>query len=179
MFLGTETIHLLWVEFLGFPLVGFAEGPGLEGAILPALFSLYVIVHDRKRWHTLSRCDSRLIIGMILASVVIGASSGYWTALGYHAFALGILVWPVVALLSPNFRAWWAYPLTFFPYLAVDFLGAGSKSHWMGTFWFGIGGAGLEDGLFCTPLITLLAALVCAYLGSLLRHYGLLKMENC
>jgi len=173
-----KTVHLLWLEFQSWPIVVYSEGPGLIGSILPALFSLLIIVHDWRRWKALSHSAFPVLLGMMLASIVIGINSGYWTTMGYHFFNMGLIFWPCLALISPNFRAWWAYPLTFFPMLIVDFLGAGTKSHWVRYFWFGVGGAGFHDALFLDPATALICSLFCAALSARLRNIGILNSAN-
>ncbi len=172
-----STLHLLWLEFLAMPFIVYLGGQGLAGAILPALFSLFIITHDWKILARLSMPFHKLLIGGTLFCAVIGTSTGYWSTLGYHFLDAGLLLWPVIALLTPDFRAWWAYPLTFFPSLFVDVFGAGERGHWAGAFWFGVGGMGFHDGLFIGPATTLICALTCSALGYTLRQRGILHLE--
>lgn len=173
-----STVHLLWLEFQTFPIVVYAEGPGLSGAILPSLFSAFVVLHDWPLLKQLSVQWHKFLGGGALMCAVIGMSTGYWGGAGYHFLDAGLLLWPVIALLSPAFRAWWAYPLTFFPMLLVDVVGAGQYGHWMGDYWFGVGGNGFQDGLFIGPATTLICALTCSALGTALRQRGILHLET-
>ena len=173
-----STVHLLWLEFQSFPFVVYAEGPGLAGAILPAMVGAFILAHD---WTPLTRVSvpmRKLLVGGALFCAVMGMSTGYWSSVGYHFLDAGLILWPVIALLSPDFRAWWSYPLTFFPMLLVDVMGAGEYGHWTGNFWFGVGGMGFSDGLFIGPASALICALVCAALGSVLRQRGIFHLET-
>ncbi len=169
---------MLWLEFLGLPFMVYMDGQGLIGAILPALFGFFIITHDWKTITHQSKLFYKLVgVGVVLC-VTVGIGTGYWTTLGYHYLDAGLLFWPVVALIDDDFRPWWAYPLTFFPSLSVDVLGAGQHAGWAGNYWFGVGGAGFHDGLFIGPLTTLICALCCSLLGKYLQFQGYLYRES-
>lgn len=184
-----STVHLLWLEFQAQPLVVYLEGPSLYGAGLPFLVSLLILYRFpfipmtlfREAIQNVMRYGQNIgqqasedtfrqtIVGLFLGSVVIGAFTGYWTDLGYHFFDAGILVWPLLAFLSPAFHPLWAYPLTYFAMLFDDVWGAGQWGHWAGDFWFGVGGAGFHDGLFIGPATALILSIALASLSWMFR----------
>jgi len=172
-----STVRDLLLQVQSFPLLIYVEGPGLLGAVLPALISFLILFRYRNSVLFSQILSKNLLIGLIFASLAIGMESGYWTSVGYHFFDLGMIFWPMLALVSNNFPPALAYPLTYFPGLVVDFVGAGEHGHWAGCFWYGIGGAGLYDGLFQFPLTAFGAAAACAYLGKYFYKMGWLHQE--
>lgn len=193
-----STVYLLWLDFQAQPLVVYLEGPSLYGAGLPFLVSLLILyrfplvslgglreaIHNALqrlqhpgRFFEPSAKDpfKQTILGLFLCALVVGAYSGYWGPLGYHFLDAGILVWPLLAFLSPAFHPAWAYPLTYFAMLFDDVWGAGQWGHWAGDFWFGVGGDGFHDGLFVGPATALVLSLVLTFLAKKLRHWRLFQ----
>lgn len=193
-------MHYLWLVFQEQPLVVYLDGPGFYGAGIPLVGSLLILlwvfagdvdrIHKRVTGKNLSLFGKRiwgqhyqgathgfpakLVLGFFLTNIVIGHYSGYWTSVGYHFFDAGMIFWPILALLESRFPWMLAYPLTFIGMLADDVYAAGLYSHWTPNFWFGVGGAGLHDGLFIGPITTLALTLLFASVGSVLRRRGLI-----
>lgn len=200
-----HTVIYLWLLFQEQPLVVYLEGPGLYGAGIPLLVSLLILYrfplfslfhfyalreliqnvfqHPGRIFHRLPAVQDapqddpfkQIILGLFLGALVVGVYTGYWGPLGYHFLDAGLLVWPLLAFLSPAFHPAWAYPLTYFAMLFDDVWGAGQWGHWAGDFWFGVGGEGFHDGLFVGPATALVLSLALALLASKFRRWRLFQ----
>jgi hypothetical protein len=162
-------LHLEWLRFLALPIsVYLFNIMTIEGAILPALISMGLLL---KYWRQAK--DQQILLGFLLFAVTMGLFTQYWGVLGLHLFTGGFVIWPVLALLLGDRLPWpLAYPLAFIGTLLPDLYGAGMAANWSSGWFFGVGGAGFQDGLFIVPMETLLAAMVMHYLGSFLRKRG-------
>ena len=141
----------------------------LEGAVLPGIISITLsILYIRKIK------DKQLIVGFLLFAWTIGISLEKWGITGLHIFTGSIILWPLLVFLLGDRFPWpLTYPLAFFSTLIPDLYGAGTASHWQTGWFFGVGGAGFQDGLFLIPLKTVLASAVLSLLQKWLRRQGL------
>lgn len=122
----------------------------LVGSVVPLLISTFLSL---KYWRQVK--DQRIIIGFLLFAVTIGIYTQYWGDLGLHIFTGSIIIWPVISFLLGDRFPWpMAYPLAFISTLIPDLYGAGMAANWTGGWFFGVGGAGFQDGLFLAPLET-------------------------
>ena len=168
-------LHLQWLWFLSAPIPNYLSSTAvLEGAILPALISAGLLL---KYSHQVK--DQQIVLGFLLFAVTMGLFTQYWGALGLHLFTGGFVIWPVLILLLGDRFPWpMAYPLTFIGTLIPDLYGAGMAAGWHQGWFFGVGGAGLQDALFLVPLETLIASAVLNKFGELMRKNGYFKSEN-
>lgn len=188
-----STLHYFWLVFQEQPLVVYLEGPSLYGAGIPFAVSLLVLlwvfardvlkIHNKTR-NTLilnlyaytpktSEIPLKLLLGFFLANIAIGHYSGYWTDLGYHFLDTSVIFWPVLVLLDKRIPTLLVYPLTFFGMLADDVFAAGQYGHWAGNYWFGVGGAGFNDGLFVGPLTALSLSVLMFFVRYVMGKYDI------
>ncbi|MHB1266563.1 MAG: hypothetical protein ACYCY2_03045 [Acidithiobacillus ferriphilus] len=162
-------LHLQWLWFLSTPVPNYLSSTAvLKGAILPFIISTGLIL---KYWKQVK--DKQIIFGFLLFSVIMGLFTQYWGVTGLHLFTGGFIIWPVLILLLGDRLPWpLAYPLTFIGTLLPDLYGAGMASNWSNGWFFGVGGAGLQDALFLVPLETLMAAAVLNKFGVLMHRRG-------
>ena len=162
-------LHLEWLQFLALPIsVYLFNVRTIEGAILPALVSTGLLL---KYWRQVK--DQQIIVGFLLFAVIMGLFTQYWGITGLHLFTGGFVIWPVLVLLLGDRFPWpLAYPLTFIGTLIPDIYGAGMAAGWSSGWFFGVGGAGFQDGLFLVPLETLIAAAVLNKFGMFMRKRG-------
>ncbi|WP_254892704.1 hypothetical protein [Acidithiobacillus thiooxidans] len=172
-------IHLVWWNkmayslFLSFlaplPNIHFSYSWALIGTVLlPSLISIGLLL---KYWRQVK--DQQIIIGFLLFAVTISLFTQYWGITGLHLFTGGFVIWPVLVFLLGDRLPWpMAYPLAFVGTLLPDLYGAGMMNHWTGRWFFGVGGAGFQDGLFLVPLETLIAAALLHHIGIYLRKRG-------
>jgi len=139
-----------------------------ESIILAALISTGLLL---KYWRQVK--DQQIIVGFLLFAVIMGLFTQYWGITGLHLFTGGFVIWPLLVLLLGDRFPWpLAYPLTFIGTLIPDIYGAGMVANWSSGWFFGVGGAGFQDGLFLVPLETLIAAAVLNKFGMFMRKRG-------
>jgi len=162
-------LHLEWFWFLATPVPNYLSSNAvLESAILPTLISIWLLL---KCWRQVK--DQQIIVGFLLFAVTMGLFTQYWGAVGLHLFTGCFVIWPILVLLLGDRFPWpLAYPLTFMGTLLPDLYGAGMAANWTGGWYFGVGGAGFQDGLFLFPLETVIAAAMMYYFGIFMRKYG-------
>ncbi|WP_226854496.1 hypothetical protein [Acidithiobacillus ferriphilus] len=162
-------LRLEWLSFIALPITNYLLNPlTLEGAVLPTLISTGLLL---KYWRQVK--DQRIIIGFLFFAVTMGLFMQYWGITGLHLFTGGFVIWPVLVLLLGDRFPWpLAYPLTFIGTLIPDLYGAGMAANWSSGWFFGVGGAGFQDGVFLVPLETLIAAAVLNRFGILMRRRG-------
>ena len=162
-------LHLQWLWFLSTPVPNYLSSNAvLEGAILPALISIWLLM---KYWRQVK--DQQIIVGFLLFAVIMGLFTQYWGITGLHLFTGGFVIWPVLVLLLGDRFPWpLAYPLTFIGTLFPDLYGAGMSANWSSGWFFGVGGAGFRDGLFLVPLETLIVAAILNQFGIFMRKRG-------
>ncbi|AEM48094.1 hypothetical protein Acife_1973 [Acidithiobacillus ferrivorans SS3] len=162
-------MHLEYLRFHSLPLVIYLTDPrSLEGAVIPFLISIWLLL---KYWRQVK--DQQIILGFLLFAVTMGLFTQYWGITGLHLFTGGFVIWPVLVLLLGDRFPWpLAYPLTFIGTLIPDLYGAGIAADWQNGWFFGVGGAGFQDGVFLVPLETLIAAAVMNKFGMFMRRRG-------
>jgi uncharacterized membrane protein len=162
-------IRLEWLQFLVLPIsVYLFNIMTIEGIIIPALISTGLLL---KYWRQVK--DQQIIIGFLFFAVTMGLFTQYWGITGLHLFAGGFVIWPVLVLLLGDRFPWpLAYPMTFIGTLIPDLYGAGMAANWSSGWFFGVGGAGFQDGVFLVPLETLVAAAVLNRFGMFMRRRG-------
>lgn len=102
-----------------------------------------------------------------------------WGVLGLHVFTGSIIVWPLlVFLLGERFPWPLAYPLAFSSTVIPDLYGAGTAAQWKSGWFFGVGGAGFQDGLFLVPLKAVIAAFLLHHLGLHMKQKNLFHSEK-
>ena len=139
-----------------------------ESTILPTLISTGLLL---KYWRQVK--DQQIIVGFLLFAVIMGLFTQYWGITGLHLFTGGFVIWPILVLLLGDRFPWpLAYPLTFIGTLIPDIYGAGMVANWSSGWFFGVGGAGFQDGLFLVPLETMIAAAVLNKFGMFMRKRG-------
>ena len=139
-----------------------------ESIIFYTLLSTWLLL---KYWRQVK--DQRIILGFLLFAVTMGLFTQYWGITGLRLLTGGLVIWPVLALLLGDRLPWpLAYPLTFIGILIPDLYGAGMAADWSRGWFFGVGGAGFQDGLFLVPLETLIAAAVLNPFGTFMRKRG-------
>jgi len=162
-------IRLEWLQFLAIPIsVYLFNIMTIEGAIIPALLSIGILLKYCRQVK-----DLQIILGFLVVAVTMGLFTQYWGITGLHLFTGGLVIWPVLVLLMGDRFPWpLAYPLTFIGTLLPDVYGAGMAADWQNGWFFGVGGAGFQDGLFLVPMETLIAAAVLNRFGILMRKRG-------
>ncbi|MHB8115340.1 MAG: hypothetical protein ACYDCW_08715 [Acidithiobacillus ferrivorans] len=136
--------------------------------IIPTLISTGLLL---KYWRQVK--DQQIILGFLFFAVTMGLFAQYWGITGLHLFTGGVVIWPVLVLLLGDRFPWpLAYPLTFVGTLIPDLYGAGIAAGWQNDWFFGVGGAGFQDGMFLVPLEALMAAAVLNKFGILMRRRG-------
>ena len=165
-------IAWIFIEFLQFYhaiLALYLNGlRTLVGAVIPGLVSLGLFLKYVNQIK-----DHQTILGFLLFAVTMGLFTQYWSITGLHLLTGGLVIWPLLVLLMGDRFPWpLAYPLTFIGTLIPDIYGAGMAADWSGGWFFGIGGAGFQDGLFLVPLETLIAAAVLNPFGTFMRKRG-------
>lgn len=162
-------MHLQYLRFQSVPMVIYpTDTRNLKGAVIPFLISTGLLL---KYWRQVK--DQQIILGFLFFAVTMGLFTQYWGITGLHLFTAGLVIWPVLVLLLGDRFPWpLAYPLTFIGTLIPDLYGAGMAAEWAGGWFFGVGGAGFQDGLFLVPLETLIAAVVLSRFGMFLRKRG-------
>lgn len=177
----TAFAHLQWLYFLAWSPVVYLTGPGFYGAVIPAFLSLLLTVYLWKTGHTLLPSTGLIVCLMETLCILTGISFlSYWGNTGLHIFPLSEILWPLlmVALSQKDLHFLWTYPLSFASTLFVDVFQAGVHMHWTPGFWFGVGGAGFQDGVFMTPLTTLaLSTATLLVVRQIRTHYGVLLPE--
>jgi len=165
----TSWLHIEWLQFLALPIsVYLFNIMTIEGTIIPALISTGLLL---KYWRQFK--DQQIIVGFLLFAVTMGLFTQCWGAVGLHLFTGCFVIWPILVLLLGDHFPWpLAYPLTFMGTLLPDLYGAGMAANWTGGWYFGVGGAGFQDGLFLFPLETMIAAAIMYYFGIYMRKYG-------
>ncbi len=139
-----------------------------EPTILAALISTGLLL---KYWRQVK--DQQIIVGFLLFAVIMGLFTQYWGITGLHLFTGGFVIWPILVLLLGDRFPWpLAYPLTFIGTLIPDIYGAGMVANWSSGWFFGVGGAGFQDGIFLVPLETLIAAAALHKFGIFMRRRG-------
>lgn len=162
-------LHLAYLRLQAWPIVTYlSDARTQEGMVLPALISITLSIAYLRRIK-----DPDVILGFLLFAMTIGISTAYWGATGLHTFTANIILWPVLVFLLGDRLPWpMAYPLAFLGTLVPDLYEAGMSTHWSHVWFFGVGGAGWQDGLFWVPLKTLIAAAFLHKLGNTLRQHG-------
>lgn len=148
-------LHLLWLDFLSWSVVGYLEGPGFYGGAIPFVVSIFLFCMAIRKGKTAGRIFLWCVLVGWLLCVLIGFDVDHWSAIGLHIFPVQMVIWPTMAFLfrSP-LLVLLAYPLSFTSLLPVDVWCAGIEGHWQTGYWMGVGGAGLQDGLFLYPLLS-------------------------
>ncbi len=166
---GMAWLHLETLQFRSLPLVIYLTDPlSQEGAVIPFLISLILSSKYLRRIQ-----DRQIILGFLLFAITMGLFTQYWGITGLHLFTGGLMIWPVLVFLLGDRLPWpMTYPLAFIGTLIPDLYGAGMMNHWTGRWFFGVGGAGFQDGLFIVPLETVIAAALLHQLGNHLRKRG-------
>ena len=140
----------------------------IDGMVISAFISTGLLL---KYWRQVK--DQQIIVGFLLFAVIMGLFTQYWGITGLHLFTGGFVIWPLLVLLLGDRFPWpLAYPLTFIGTLIPDIYGAGMVANWSSGWFFGVGGAGFQDGLFLVPLETLIAAAVLNKFGMFMRKRG-------
>ncbi len=134
------------------------------GTGIPILVSVVLVLAFKKNIHI-----PTVAIVFFVLSLLADIFISHWSATGLHQLSIGVILWPLLALVVPRFSWPMAYPLTFTSNVLGDLWGAGWYFHFSGLWWAGIGGAGFYDGNFVNPLTALLCAGACHYLGIFLR----------
>ncbi|WP_414039281.1 hypothetical protein ACJU26_08620 [Acidithiobacillus sp. M4-SHS-6] len=162
-------LHLETLRFQAWPIVTYlSDARTQEGMVLPALISIALSIAYLRRIK-----DPDVILGFLLFAMTIGISTAYWGVTGLHTFTANIILWPVLVFLLGDRLPWpMVYPLAFLGTLVPDLYGAGMSTHWTNAWFFGVGGAGWQDGLFWVPLKTLMAAALLHHFGNTLRQHG-------
>lgn len=170
-------LQILWAKCS--PWWFFLNGPGLIGAVLPGLISLWIVQRDvRMRLRkpaTVHWPLIRLLLGFCGADIVLENALSFWTHGSLTLFPASEVVWPILALLlaPEDFPRLLAYPLTYLNALFVDLFQGGTHFHWNAPLWWiGVGGAGVRDGLFVTPLVALALTYAVGAIGVSLRRKG-------
>jgi hypothetical protein len=141
----------------------------LEGGVLPLVISGILL------WHYGPKVkDRRLVLGFFFAVLTFGVWWQRWGAIGLHVFSGSVIFWPVMVLLQGNHLPWpVVYPLAFLSTCIPDLYGAGTAANWSCHWFFGVGGAGLRDGLFVIPLEAMVFSAILNSLGNWIRKHGL------
>ncbi|WP_226859273.1 DUF1614 domain-containing protein, partial [Acidithiobacillus albertensis] len=141
-------LHLEYLQFRSLPMIIYLTDPlSQEGAVIPFLISLVLSLKYLRRIQ-----DQQIIMGFLLFAITMGLFTQYWGITGLHLFTGGLMIWPVLVFLLDDSLPWpMAYPLAFIGTLIPDLYGAGMMNHWTGRWFFGVGGAGFQDGLFLVP----------------------------
>ena len=162
-------LYIEYLRFLSTPIVVYVRDiRSLIGGVIPAFVSILV---TRKYGRQVK--DQQIIIGFLLFAVTTGMFTQYWGITGLHLFTGGVVIWPVLVLLLGDRFPWpLAYPLTFVGTLIPDLYGAGIAADWQNGWFFGVGGAGFQDGMFLVPLEALIAAAVLNKFGMFMRRRG-------
>jgi len=139
-----------------------------ESTILPALISMGLLLKYGRQVK-----DQQIILGFLFFAVTMGLFAQYWGITGLHLFTGGFVIWPILVLLLGDRFPWpLAYPLTFVGTLIPDLYGAGIAAGWQNDWFFGVGGADFQDGMFLVPLEALMAAAALNKFGILMRRRG-------
>lgn len=160
-FLFWSFLHLEWLRFLAQPLVVYFEGPAMASVFLPTLICLWIALHAR--W-TVRGTRGLVVLAAFCLGLLVSIQTAYWGQTGLHFLSTGEILWPVFVWIfgAKVFSPLWAYVLTFLGTLIPDVLLAGNRLQWTAHFWFGVGGAGIHDAVFLSPLTAFLAALFLA-----------------
>lgn len=156
-------LHLEWLRLLATPAVVYLDGPARISFLVPLLVCL-LIFRLTPLPKVSSAADGVWFSGLFLLGCAISFLTAYWGNTGLHFLASGEILWPVVVWIQGprKISPWWAYVATFWGTLLPDVLLAGQYFHWETGFWMGVGGAGLQDALFLSPMVSLLCALILA-----------------
>ena len=159
-----ERFHLL-----AQPITGYWLSPlTITEVAISALLSTGILL---KYWRQVK--DQQIILGFLFFAVTMGLFTQYWGITGLHLLTGGFVIWPLLVLLLGDRFPWpLAYPLTFIGTLIPDLYGAGMGADWSGGWFFGVGGARFQDGLFLVPLEALIAAAVLSRFGIFMRKHG-------
>jgi hypothetical protein len=167
-------LHLEWLWFLASPIPNYLSNITVwEGAVLPGAVTTALLL---KYWRHVK--DKKIITGFTLFAVTIGIHTQYWGATGLHIFTGSIIIWPTLALLLGNRFPWLlAYALAFIGTVLPDLYGAGTAAQWSSGWFYGVGGAGFQDGDFVTPLLASMAAAITHVIGNAARDRGYFLVE--
>jgi len=175
-------LEFLWAQCS--PWWSFLTGPSLIGAVFPCLLTLWFIQKMVQRlMHRKSAIHwplVRLLFAFWLAALIMENAFSSWHDGSLSFFPASEVLWPLLAFLLPSesFPRFYAYPLTYLAALPVDLYHGGMHFHWNAPLWWiGVGGAGVKDGLFLTPLITVVIAYGAGAAGAWFRRHGYFQNE--
>lgn len=151
VFWGFVHLQILFLECN--PILNYLSGPGLQGFFLPFLISILSIKIIAKYPEKIKN-HTELLFFIFFLGTAFEFFSSYWGNTGLHLFPAGEIIFPTLYWLKRNsIFVFLSYPMSFFMSAIPDIVMAGIQSHWQSNFWYGVGGAGFQDGLFLDPLM--------------------------